>query len=76
MAEYEEDLGDTLYESLKPYILPREDLKFQREELGEGFFGVVLKAEHLPTNKQYAAKFLKGSYIINIILNVEIVSNQ
>ncbi len=76
MAEFEKDLGDSLYESLKPYIIPRADLEFQREELGEGFFGVVLKAEHLPTRKQYAAKFLKGNYIINIISNVEIVSNN
>ncbi len=60
MDEFERDPGDVLYEALKPYIIPGKDLKFQREELGEGFFGVVLKAEHIPTRKQYAAKFLKG----------------
>ena len=62
--EIKQDLGDVLYDALKPYIIPGLNLRFQREELGEGFFGVVLKAEHILNKKQYAAKFLKGNCII------------
>ncbi len=65
MAEFEEDLGEDLYEALKPYIIPEQDLKFQKEALGEGFFGVVRKAEHIPKRKQYASKFLKGNPIMS-----------
>ncbi len=59
-TEFERDLGDVLYSSLKPYIILEQDLKFENEELGEGFFGVVLKAKYLPKRMPVAVKFLKG----------------
>ncbi len=59
-AEFERDLGDVLHSSLKPYIIPARELKFHKEELGEGFFGVVLKAEYVPKKMLVAVKFLKG----------------
>ena len=65
-AEFEQDLGDVLYSSLKPDIIPARDLKFHNEELGEGFFGVVLKAEYLPKKMLVAAKFLKGTLVRDI----------
>ncbi len=59
-TEFERDLGDVLYSSLKPYIILERDLKFHNEELGEGFFGIVRKAEYLPKEMPVAVKFLKG----------------
>ncbi len=58
--EFEQDLGDVLYSSLKPYIILEQDLKFHNEELGEGFFGIVRKAEYLSKKMPVAVKFLKG----------------
>ncbi len=63
--EFERDLGNVLYSSLKPYIILSQDLKFHNEELGEGFFGVVLKAEHIPRKMPVAVKFLKGRLKLN-----------
>ncbi len=64
-AEIEQDLGELLHESLKPYIILDRDIKFEKEELGEGFFGAVLKAEYIPKKMPVAAKFLKGKYCCN-----------